>query len=426
MVGIFGSRLTPLRLAAWLAVFISLIGCSIGSAYAHGERNQEPFLRMRTAHFYDVKWSTYKLAVNDLLTITGKFRLFTDWPNNLPLPDKVFLGSGTAGPVFARVESYINGQPAIQSGKLQLDRDYTFKIVYKARQPGLHHVHAMLNVDGAGAILGPGAWIDVTGNESDFRLPVTTLDGTQIADLTSWGVGTVVKWHALWFVMALAYMLWFLRKPMLIPRYLVITEGNEDILITRGDRLWGLFFLVAAVLIVIGGYQWATAAYPRTVPLQSGVFKVDPLPQGPRTIDVKLEKATYDVPGRSMKLEVKVTNNGTEPIQAGEFETAGIRFVNHAVPAAVAEVDPVYPKELVPPGGLKIDNDSPIQPGETRTINLDMTDAAWEVERLTALLNDPDNRVGGLLFFFDSDGKRLITNVYGPIVPIFTKLEPTN
>ncbi len=424
MIGIFASRLT--RLAGWLGVLVSL-GCCIGTdAYAHGERNQEPFLRMRTAHFYDVKWSTNKLAVNDLLTVTGKFRLFTDWPNNLPKPETAFLGSGTSGPVFARVASYINGQPAIQSGKLELDRDYDFKIVFKARQPGRHHVHAMLNISGAGAILGPGAWIDVTGNESDFRLPATTLDGTQIADLTSWGFGTVVKWHALWFIAALVYMLWFLRKPMLIPRYLVITEGNEDVLITRGDRLWGAFFLVATILTVFLGVQWANAAYPNTVPLQSGTFKVDPLPQAPRTVTIKMDRATYDVPGRSMKLELEVTNTGTKPIQIGEFETAGLRFVNYAVPAAVAEIDPSFPKELLPPAGLKVDNDAPIQPGETRTVNIDLTDAAWETERLTALLNDPDNRVGGLLFFFDSDGKREIANIYGPIVPYFTKKGSVN
>jgi len=422
MVGIFVGRLAQLRWARWLVVLVSLAGCLLATeANAHGERNQEPFLRMRTAHFYDVKWSTYKLAVNDFLTITGKFRLFTDWPNNLPTPEKVFLGSGTAGPVFARVESYINGKPAIQSGKLELDKDYTFKVVYKARQPGLHHVHAMLNVDGAGAILGPGAWIDVTGNESDFRLPVTTLDGTKIADLTSWGVGTVVKWHALWFVIALAYMLWFLRKPMLIPRYLVIEEGNEDVLITRGDRLWGVAFLIGTIIIVIAGVQWVDANYPNMVPLQSGVFKLDPQPVEPRTVSVKVDKATYDVPGRSMKIEAEITNTGTEPVQVGEFETAGIRFVNHSVPAAMAGVDPSYPKELVPPGGLKLSDDAPIQPGETRKMTLDATDAAWEVERLTALLNDPDNRVGGLLFFFQPDGKRIIANLYGPIVPYFTK-----
>jgi methane/ammonia monooxygenase subunit B len=427
MTGIFAGRLTKLSVAGWLGVLVSLLGCCIGTdAYAHGERNQEPFLRMRTAHFYDVKWSTDKLAVGDTLTVTGKFRLFRDWPNNLPKPETAFLGSGTSGPVFARVESYINGEPAIQSGKLELNRDYDFKTVYKARQPGLHHVHAMLNVSGAGAILGPGEWVEITGKESDFKLPVTTLDGTQIADLSTWGLGTVVKWHLLWIVAVLVYLLWFIRKPMLLPRYLVIEEGDEDTLITRGDRIWGACFLVGSILTVLLGVQWANAAYPNTVPLQSGVFRVDPLPKGPQDVSLKFKKAVYDVPGRSMRITVEVTNNGQKPVQIGEFTTAGLRFVNHSVPAAMAGVDPTYPKDLVPPGGLKVSDDTPIAPGETRTVTLDATDAAWEIERLTALLSDPDNRVGGLIFFFDPDGQRIIANVYGPIVPNFTHSQAAN
>jgi methane/ammonia monooxygenase subunit B len=127
-----------------------------------------------------------------------------------------------------------------------------------------------------------------------------------------------------------------------------------------------------------------------------------------------------------MRITVEVTNNGQTPVQIGEFTTAGLRFVNHSVPAAMAGVDPTYPKDLVPPGGLKISDDTPIAPGETRTVTLDATDAAWEIERLTALLSDPDNRVGGLIFFFDSDGKRAIDNVFGPIVPNFTHLQAAN
>ena len=56
--------------------FLLLLGVVVVlPALAHGERNQEPFLRMRTAHFYDVKWSADKIAVNDEVVVTGRFRL---------------------------------------------------------------------------------------------------------------------------------------------------------------------------------------------------------------------------------------------------------------------------------------------------------------------------------------------------------------
>src|SRR5512144_1047350 len=67
-------------------------------AFAHGERAQEPYLRTRTAHWYDVKWSTTKLAVNDEIVVTGKFRLFGDWPDAVEPPHTVFVSNATPGP----------------------------------------------------------------------------------------------------------------------------------------------------------------------------------------------------------------------------------------------------------------------------------------------------------------------------------------
>lgn len=60
-------------------------------------------------------------------------------------------------------------------------------------------------------------------------------------------------------------------------------------------------------------------------------------------------------------------------------------------------------------------------PGETRRINIDATGVAWEIERLHSLLNDPDSSHGALLFFYDSNGKRIVNEVYGQILPTFNK-----
>jgi hypothetical protein len=54
-------------------------------------------------------------------------------------------------------------------------------------------------------------------------------------------------------------------------------------------------------------------------------------------------------------------------------------------------------------------------------IDLDMVDAAWQVERLAGLLNDPDSRFGGMLFFCDDQGERQIVSVSGSVVPRFTR-----
>lgn len=402
-----------------VALCLSLLGADL---QAHGERNQEPFLRMRTAHFYDVTWSTAQVAVNEDVVVEGKFRLFEDWPVNLPEPEVSFLGNGTPGPVFVRTESWVNGQPAIQSMELKRNRDYTFRTVLKGRIPGRHHVHPMVNVEGAGPLLGPGSWVEITGRASDFKLPLTALEGTHIDNLEHWGVSSVIGWHALWVVLALVWIAYWMRRPLLIPRHVAIVDGRERTLISRNDLVAGAGLLVVTVLVVAGGFLYADAQYPRTIPLQGGRAVVKPLPKSDSVVDVTVERATYDVPGRSMRIRALVENQGRRPVQFGEFATSNLRFVNHDLPVAAASVTPDYPKDLVPRNGLKVSDAAPLGPGESRVIEFEMTDAAWEVERLTSLLNDPDNRVGGLLFCYDDRNERIIANVSGSIVPVFMEL----
>jgi methane/ammonia monooxygenase subunit B len=146
-----------------------------------------------------------------------------------------------------------------------------------------------------------------------------------------------------------------------------------------------------------------------------------PLPAQPKLVDIRFKEARYDVPGRSMRMTFDVTNMGDKPLRLGEFATASIRFVNQNLPAAKAGVAPDYPQEIVARTGLAISDDNEIKPGERRTLKIDATDAAWEIERLTSFLTDVDSKFGGLLFFYDAQGNRYIAEVGGPILPVFKK-----
>ena len=123
-----------------------------------------------------------------------------------------------------------------------------------------------------------------------------------------------------------------------------------------------------------------------------------------------------------MRLEVTLTNISDKPLRIGEFATASIRFVNMDLPAAKANVPADYPSELVARNGLRISDDSEIRPGESKTVRLEATDAAWEIERLTSFLTDVDSKVGGLVFLFDRQGNRYIAEVGGPILPGFRNI----
>lgn len=391
-------------------------------ALAHGERATEPYIRTRTLHWYDVTWSQNKLRVNDTVTVQGKIRLFGDWPDAVSQPHTVFLSNGSPGAVMTRVESYINDVPAQQSSRnMEIGRDYAFKLTMKGREPGNWHLHPVLNIHGAGPIVGPGEWISVEGDAADFKMPVTTINGTKIEDLQTFGVARVQLWQAGYALLAVIWLLWWLRRPLLLPRWLALKRGREDLMVTRTDDKFAAVLLVVILATVIIGYKKTLAEFPNLVPLQGGSVYTPPLPESPIGVEVKFKRAEYDVPGRSMRISVDFKNITDQPLVIGEFTTANIRFVNKSQPLALAAVDPKFPKELIPNNGLVVDKNTPIAPGETRSVVLDATDAAWELERLVSFLSNVDSRTGGLVFFYDPNGNRYISEVGGPILPVFKK-----
>jgi methane/ammonia monooxygenase subunit B len=392
-------------------------------ARAHGERNQEPFLRMRTAHWYDVTWSAEKVKVNDEIEVRGKLHVFSDWPRHLFELRTVYLNLGANGPVFVKVATYLNDVPMMQSTHLEYGKDYEFRIVAKARTPGRHHVHPMLNVESAGPLLGPGKWIEVTGDSADFVLPLKTLDGIAIPNLETWQLGNVLRVHAYWLVLALAWLgWWFRRGPALLARYRTLESGREEALFTTSDRVVAAALVVIALFSVAYGVISTNAKYPRTSALQGGRVRVSPLPDETEQVVVRHVKGVYQVPGRSLQLTLRVTNRTSRPIRLGEFTAANLRFVNQSLPAAVAGVPAGYPEDLMARNGLVVTPEEPIAPGETRELKVEAADSAWETERLASLMGNPDSSYGALLFFFDDRGKRFVSEVSGPAIPNFTAL----
>jgi methane/ammonia monooxygenase subunit B len=116
-----------------------------------------------------------------------------------------------------------------------------------------------------------------------------------------------------------------------------------------------------------------------------------------------------------MQMTLKVTNNGDSAVRLGEFNTASVRFLD----PAVLEDTTGYPDDLLAEEGLTVSDNSPLKPGQTRTIQVTASDAAWEVYRLADLIYDPDSRFAGLLFFFDENGKRQMITVDAPLIPVF-------
>ncbi|MBB4397034.1 methane/ammonia monooxygenase subunit B [Bradyrhizobium sp. ERR14] len=381
-------------------------------------------MRTRTVQFYDVYFSKTDVKVNERFELTGKFRLMEDWPDAVTPPDIVFVSSVSPGPTIARVETYLNGEPARQSfAKLELGRDYDFRMVLEGRTPGSSHIHPSISIKGSGPLVGPGQWINISGDAHSFAFPIKTMTGLQIDDLQTFGLTNAIGWHVAWLAVAAAWLLFWLVRPLFLPRWLVLQKGREDLLVSLRDTGVGIIVAAIVLVMVFGGYVRANQEYPYNVPLQSGLNKVAPRPASPADAEVKVISATYEVPGRSMRLATRITNKGSEPLSIGELTTANIRFLNQGLPAAVANVDPTYPRDLVARTGLELSSDTPINPGETREVLVEAADAVWELERLVSFLTDVDSKFGGLLLLYTPNGKRVIAELGGPIVPVFTELK---
>jgi len=417
----------------WLMmIVITLITfLPVDVAWGHGERTHSPALRMRSVQFYDVTWhGAGDMKVGDKVTIEGKFFIPTElyWPTTLQKPSIGYLQTSGPAAVFAKIESYISDVPMIQSASgIEMGSTYTFKLVMQARIPGKWHIHPSLQMIGNGPIVGPGLWTDVTGSWSDYKLSgVAGIDGQfEIENLGTYALDAVYGWHALWFVMAIIWLLWWIKRPTLLPRYRAVQEGvDKHLLVTSADKKMSALMLVVTLAIVIGGAVNANAKYSDIVPLQTGNVPITPLPAQNSQLIVKGIKSIYNVPKRSVTLKMDITNNGDKPVKIGEFATAGIRFVmdpstlGGAAGQALKESYSSYDKSgegegyveeyvrdsLVIKGG----DTSAILPGETRTVTIVAADAVWEIQGLSKIVESPVRRIGGLVSFYDTDGQRYL------------------
>ena len=406
-----------IKSVASLSFILSLYILNIQTVMAHGEKALEPFIRMRTIQWYDVQWSRQKFAVNEEISVSGKFHVAEDWPVSVPKPDAAFLNISTPGPVLIRTERFLNGKPYVNSVALQPGGDYSFKVVLKGRLPGRYHIHPFFNLKDAGQVMAPGVWLEVSGDAADFSNEAKTING-EVINMETYGLSNGIFWHLFWGALATAWLLWWVRRPLFIARYRMLQAGLEDELVTQQDKHIGKAILIGVPLFVLGANWMTISEYPKAIPLQASLDQILPLSAqvNAGVVDVDTLKAEYRIPERAMTFLVKINNRSDKPIQVGELAVANVRFLNKEL--AMPSQDNT--DRMIAPDGLTLDNANPIQPAEERTMTIIAKDALWESERLDGLIRDSDSRIGGLLFFYDElVGERFISSITAAVIPKF-------
>lgn len=367
-------------------------------AWAHGERAQESFIRVRAATFFDVRFSEDTIGVGEPLTITGKVKILEAWPRQLGEPTMGAIQAVALGPVLLLKERIVNG--AFVPGSMMVERGgvYDFSLTLVGRRPGRYHVHPGLAIHTVGTLLGPGRWITVEDTGRPFTNPVTLYDGRTV-DLERYGLGEVIGWHLITLVLGGAWLLYWLVRPVIARAALVGTAG-EGQLVTPRDRRVGIAFAVGTIVLLLAGSLYTRIRYPVTIPQQVHRIEVPPAPEPAEVFaDATVASATYDPSSGTLELDLQVTNDGDLPMRLTRFATANLSF------------EPGDP-------GVTVVPDEPIPPGATRDVAMRIQGEVWEEQRLIPI-QEASISIAGLMFFEDDAGSRAVVEVESPIVPEF-------
>jgi methane/ammonia monooxygenase subunit B len=375
-----------IRLALLLGV--GLLLASGVPADAHGERAQEAFLKMRTVGWVGVTYEGGELREGEdgddeifieqgeTVNITGTASLMNQWPNTLAGgdPRTGFINIIAPGPVITVREKTINGVSAPHRIEIEKGGIYEFDMTLAGRTPGRWHIHPAFSVKGAGTLLGPGAWINVTEN-ADYTNDVTLSNG-DVINLENYQLPFVWIYSTITFLIGMGWMFyWTLRKRTVqnlavtsqIP---LNTDGMHVGLITKADHRNMNWFLVITLIVTIGGFVYQMVVWPDKIPQQ--VIEFAPPPADvPEVAEAQGIRSVWEASSGTVTLEFEVTNTSEGDLEVAEFTTSTLRFVN----PEVGELSGEAAEMTVEPSGS-------ISSGSTEEITLTLQDDRWETDQL--------------------------------------------
>lgn len=365
-------------------------------------------MRQKTVAFFDVQFSTLTVKQGESLTITGTAKILETWPTTLPEPKVAYFSVVAGGPQFVMKERTVNGRPAPGSVFIKKGGVYEFRMQLEGRTPGRWHVHPVIAVEGAGTLLGPGEWVTVQ-DAGGYQNRITLLNGKTI-DLENYHTPFIAGWSVIGLILGLWWM-WYWTGPKRTVTRLAVTsqlplndDGAAVGLVTPQDHRFVNLLALLSVAVLGIGWLYARQAFPVRIPQQVVRFEPPALPEPPAFAEAKASGATYDPDTDTLRIEVEVTNRGTEPLQVVDFTTSNLTFVNQALAG---------PRTA---HFLTLDPEGKVAPGETRKFQLSIQDPVWEAENLIPK-QQSQLSVAGLLTVEDASGRRNRLTIESALLP---------
>ncbi len=426
------------KLLAGALLGLSAIGLTAPAAFAHGERSQEAFLRMRTVAWQDVTFTGGQpdaegdlvIAQGEKIVLKGVAKLMNSWPDTLAAGDpKIgYINIATQGPVVGMLERTINGVST--PGRIEIARGnfYEFEMTLMGRRNGRWHIHPTFAVKGAGTVLGPGQWVEIKKTAGGFTSPVKLYNGETI-NIENYGLGFVWSWQVIGFIMGVIWVVWWtggsmIGNPKWGPKWhrtvtnpavtLAIPLNDDGVAVglnTKADHRFSNILALVMGLMLLGGWIQQATAYPVKIPQQVVQFE-PPKTEADAAVPlatINPQRASLDRASRDLSVVVDVTNVSEGPIQIKEFLTSTLTFVNSGVgkPTGVA----AYQDNMtVTP--------SSIPAGGKATVTMVMSGKRFDREHLLPL-GESQLTIAGLLRFQDSTGKTSSAELEEPLQPNF-------
>jgi len=133
---------------------LSMAFTFLPTAQGHGVQAQ---LQSRFVRINDETFSDQQLQTGQTLTVSGSLQSLVNRPLRAWL--SLFSESTNAGNRW----EFISRDPPGNIFDIPAQASVPYKIVAKALEPGVYHVHTQLNVEHVGPGLGPGETVQVTG-----------------------------------------------------------------------------------------------------------------------------------------------------------------------------------------------------------------------------------------------------------------------